>query len=209
MFMGPYDQGGPYNMRGITGTRRFLDRVWTLVGEFQESKASPGTAPNLPELNSATHKMIKSVSLDLHKLGFNTAIASLMEYVNTLYKLKVNPGWADHTGWQAAFDSLVKVLAPFAPHFAEELWGELGHDQSVHLEKWPVWDEKYLNETNLKVAVQVNGKLRGEIELSPGADEAAALDAVKANPKIAASIEGKDIAKTIYVPGKILNLVIK
>ncbi len=212
MFKGPYDQGGPYSLGGIAGTRRFLDRLWTLVFEFLAAKA--GTKGHNAELevqiSRAVHKAIKRVSQDLEVLGFNTAIAAMMEAVNELYKLKSPAGFAvARAAWQTALDGLVQLLAPFAPHIAEELWAELGHGESVHISPWPVWDEALIKEELITLAVQVNGKVRAEITVAADIDEAGAIAAAKAEPKIADLLKGAKVLKAIYVPGRLVSLVVK
>jgi leucyl-tRNA synthetase len=128
--------------------------------------------------------------------------------VNDLYKLK-EKGFDDQESWQIALESLVALVAPFTPHTAEELWHELGHSSSVHIDTWPKFDEKYLVSETMTIAVQVNGKLRGQIELLANTDEPAVKAAAEADEKVKIHLEGKQITKTFYVPGKILNIVAK
>src|SRR5690606_1317069 len=119
----------------------------------------------------ATHKTIKKVTEDLKDMGFNTAIAALMAFTNELYKLKADAGFTDHKSWENALTSLAKLLAPFAPHIAEELWQDLGNEGSVHLASWPEYDEKYLVSETMKVVVQVNGKVRATLEVPSDSSE--------------------------------------
>ena len=208
MFMGPYDQGGPYSLGGIAGTRRFLDRVWTLAGEFLDAK--PGAIGHVDEtaLASITHQTIKKVTKDLEKLNFNTAIAAMMSLTNELYKFKASQPLIQTPALSSALETLILLLAPFAPHFAEELWREFGHEGSVHVSKWPIWDEELVVEDQITLAVQINGKVRAEIVVSSDIDEAGAVEAAKADPKIADLISGKKIKKEIYVSGRLVSLVI-
>jgi leucyl-tRNA synthetase len=206
IFLAPYDQTTPWSPESVAGTFRFLQRVWTLVHEFYDQKAKAGGAESV-ELNRATHQVIKKVSEDLDNMGFNTAIAALMEYVNSLYKLKVEDNFASKN-WQMALTTLIQLLAPFAPHISEELWALSGQDGSVHESKWPTWDDKYLISESLTIVVQVNGKLRAELILDFDCSEEDVTKAAMANDKIKALIEGKKIARSIYVPGKLLNLVV-
>jgi leucyl-tRNA synthetase len=206
MFMGPYEQGGPYDMGGIAGTRRFLDRFWTLLGEFLEADDA-GDAQTL-EITAVTHKTIKKVSQDLERLSFNTAIASMMELVNQLYKLKAEAAVSRSASWRFALETLTQLLAPFAPHISEEIWESLGHDSSVHIASWPQWDEKLVAEEVITLAVQINGKVRSEIVVAADVSEAEAIEAAKADDKIAPYLEGKQLKKAIYVPGRLVSLVV-
>jgi leucyl-tRNA synthetase len=208
MFMGPYEDGGPYNLGGIAGTRRFLDRMWTLIGEFLE--APEGSQPDVEEtaILAATHRAIKKVSRDLEHMGFNTAIAAMMALVNDLYKEKIDKGLGKTPAWQFAFDSLVQMVAPFAPHIAEELWQDLGHSQSVHISQWPLWDERFTTDETLTIAVQVNGKVRGQIVVDKDESEADVIAKAKADANVIKFLDGKKVSKVIYVPGRLVSLVV-
>ena len=207
MFMGPYEQGGPYNLGGIAGTRRFLDRLWTLAEEFLESPKSPNNSNDL-EITAAVHKTIKNVTQDLEKLEFNTAIAAMMSLVNELYKFKAKQPITQSEGWRFAMETLTQLLAPLAPHITEELWQNLGHEESVHISSWPGWDDKLVAEEIITLAIQVNGKVRAEIVVAADVTADDAIAAAKADEKIAAQISGKDIKKEIYVPGRLVSLVV-
>jgi leucyl-tRNA synthetase len=206
LFIGPWDQMANWSVEGMGGCYRFLNRIWTLVQEFTESKTTPNAAAE-KDLQFVTHKTIKKVSEDLEDMGFNTAIAALMEAVNQLYKIKSEDNFAARDAWKVALDTLVQLVAPFAPHIAEELWQQLGNEASVHISGWPTWNDEFLVESSLTIAIQVNGKLRGEITVPADADEAAVVAAAKENDKVAAHLDGKEIRKTIYVPGKLVNFV--
>ena len=209
MFMGPYEQGGPYNLGGIVGTRRFLERVWSLVGEFTESKPDTAEAKENIELTSIVHRTIKSVSQDLEVLAFNTAIASLMSLVNVLYKTKAQSGISKVEPWKEALEALVLMLAPFAPHIAEELWKDLGHETTVHSGRWPMWDERLIKKETVTLAVQINGRVRAEIEVPADISEAEALEKAKSADKVVSYLQGKEIKKAIYVPGRLISLVVQ
>lgn len=209
-FLAPYDQTTPWSPESIAGTFRFVQRVWTLVHEFNvtekfEQSASESSIEK--DLMRATHYVIKRVSSDLHQMGFNTAIAALMEYVNDLYKLKAQDQYA-HPAWRFSIESLVQLIAPYAPHIAEELWQALGKDSSVHISAWPVYSDEYLVDDVMQIVVQVNGKLRSQIELPTDAPEIEVLEAAQADEKIVAVIGGQPIKKSIYIPNKLVNLVI-
>jgi leucyl-tRNA synthetase len=216
LFIGPYDQGVDWNPRGIKGTYRFLDRVWTLIMEFLELAKNinqpKDTARNSElevQISRLIHKAIKRVSQDLEKLGFNTAIAALMECVNELYKLKSTSNYKlAPQAWRDAFIILTQLLAPFAPHIAEELWQELDQSGSVHLSKWPAWDESLIGEEVITLAVQINGKVRSEIIVSADVGEKEAVEAAQKDEKIKKLITGKTVKKTIYIPGRLINLVV-
>jgi leucyl-tRNA synthetase len=216
LFIGPYDQGVDWNPRGIKGTYRFLDRVWTLIMEFLELAKNinqpKDTARNSElevQISRLIHKAIKRVSQDLEKLGFNTAIAALMECVNELYKLKSTSNYKlAPQAWRDAFIILTQLLAPFAPHIAEELWQELDQSGSVHLSKWPAWDESLIGEEVITLAVQINGKVRSEIIVSADVGEKEAVEAAQKDEKINKLITGKTVKKTIYIPGRLINLVV-
>lgn len=204
LFIGPWNQVANWSVEGMGGAYRFLQRTWTLVQEFNDSDGGSGESLDLQQ---SVHKAIKKVSQDLHDLSFNTAIAALMECVNELYRVKAEDSYAS-TEWQWALESLVQLLAPFAPHISEELWQQLGHDESVHLSQWPAYDEKYLIQDTITVVIQVNGKLRGEIQIAKNADERAIVASAKSHEKVVNYLTDQKIRKTIYVPGKLVNFVI-
>lgn len=208
LFIGPWNQAANWSVEGMGGAHRFLNRVWTLVQDCITAKeASQKGSGDTAALLTAANRTTKRVSLDLADLSFNTAVAVLMEYVNDLYKLKTTSEGTDE--WRMAIETLLQLLAPFAPHICEELWHDLGHKESIHTSQWPGWDEKYLASDTVTIAVQVNGKLRGEIELSTDAPEADVIVAAKENDKVKAHTDGKEVVRAIYVPGKIVNLVVK
>jgi leucyl-tRNA synthetase len=198
LFIGPWDQSANWSVEGMGGTFRFLQRVWTLVQENLESK----TAPDEAQLR-IIHRAIKRVSDDLHQMGFNTAIAALMETVNELYKYKTQKEVS-----KEMLLTLLQLLAPFAPHMTEELWQQLGEKNSVHKSTWPVHDEKHLIEESMVIVVQVNGKLRASIEVATDSSEEQVIAAAKSNEKVAGHLAGHDIKKTVYVAGKLLNFVV-
>lgn len=211
LFIGPWNQSAAWSVEGMGGSFRFLQRVWNIVYELQTmmpAKVEP-REPN-EELRRLSHKTVKKVSDDLEDLSFNTAIAAMMEMVNALYKLKGEVSMVKfYETWLETVTILIQLLAPFAPHIAEELWQQLGHETSVHVSEWPKYDEKYLVSNAMSIAVQVNGKLRSEISVPTDSDEASITAAAKADSKVATYLEGKEIVKTIYVPGKLVNFVVK
>lgn len=205
-FLAPYDQTTPWSPEGVAGTYRFLNRVWTLAFEYLDSdtKDKDDKSNTLAKL---THPIIKKVSEDLHDMAFNTAISALMELTNALYKHKAAHGY-ENPAWRDALLTLIKLTAPFAPHMTEELWHQLGQKGSVHVSDWPMWDDKFLKSDTITIAVQVNGKVRAEIDLPSDITEEKALQIARENKKVAGYLADHPVKKAIYIPGKIINFVI-
>ena len=212
MFIGPYELDAIWNTGGIGGVYRFLNRCWSLVQEYLEAKP----ADKLVELDKTTqlellrteHVTIKKVTEDIYGAQFNTAVSTLMEHLNSLTKLKT--AGFDRRLWQAVLSSLCQLLAPFAPHIASELYSQL-NGEKCRLEQvaWPVYDEQYLVTDTVKVAVQVNGKLRGELEVAKQIAAEQVEEMALRLDNVRRFTKDKKIIKRIYVPGKILNLVVK
>ncbi len=200
MFLGPLEATKPWDPRGVTGVHRFLSRIWRLVAGDEDAPAGVGEGELDDDLKRALHQTIQKVTEDTEELRFNTAIAAMMEYVNTLYKLDEVP--------RLAISPLVQMLAPYAPHTAEELWARLGHEPSVIEEPWPQYDEDWLVEDSYELAVQVMGKLRGTVEIPQDADEDTAVAAARQNEDVERYLEEKEIRRVIFVPGRILNFVV-
>jgi len=205
LFIGPWNQTANWSVEGMGGCFRFLQRVWTLVQEYKEHGG--GAGGESVELKRAIHKSVKKVSDNMLNLGFNTSIAALMECTNELYRLKAQDNYAAQD-WRFALETFLQLLAPFAPHMSEELWQQLDHEDSIHVSQWPSYDEKYLAEDSVTVVIQVNGKLRGEIQTAPDATQDTVVGAAKAHDKVAGYLKDQTIRKTIYVPGKLVNFVI-
>ena len=203
LFMGPIELDASWDSRGIAGVYRFLNRVWTLVQQYDA--ADKTVTKNDDALRVAEHKTIRKVTDDFRRLSFNTAIAALMEYVNELYKFKID-GYS-HEVWRDALRSLVQMLAPFAPHMADELWQQLGGDGLVQNATWPVWDDALLVENTITIAVQVNGKLRGEISVAADTDPEAIKTEALAHENVARFVTGEP-KKVIYVPGRLVSVVV-
>ena len=203
--MGPLEAVKPWSQDGVSGVYGFLGRVWRMVVDWQadDDRLNPEIADAEPtaEQNKVLHKTILAVTSDIENMSFNTAIARMMEFVNFFGREPVRP--------KKAIEDFVLLLSPFAPHIAEELWQRLGHSESLAYVPWPTGDESHLAEATVTVPVQVNGKLRAKIELPVDADRDAAEAAAKADPKIAAALEGKTIVKSIVVPGKMINFVVR
>jgi len=198
MFLGPFQEGGDFRDSGISGPRRFLDKIWDLVTLSQHPDCRDAEIRR--EVLIKWHQTKKKVGEELEQLRYNTAIASLMELMNVLRDQNcAEPGLVSE---------VVQMVAPFAPHFAEECWERLGHTTSVFDSHWPVFDPALTVEDEMVVAVQVNGKTRGTVTLARDAGEDAARAAAYADVVIAKHLEGKDVRKVIWVPGRLLNLVV-
>jgi leucyl-tRNA synthetase len=194
MFLGPFEEGGDFRDQGISGVKRFLDRLWGSVEERSETGA-PDAA-----VMRKLHQTIKKVGNDIPKLSYNTAIAAMMEYMNTLRA-------SERTVHRAEVEPLVPMVAPFAPHIAEELWERLGHTTSVFEGTWPAYDEAMAAEDEIDLAVQVNGKLRGTIRVAKAVTEADALALALKEPGVAKFVTGTP-KKVVFVAGRLLNLVV-
>ena len=205
MFMGPLEAVKPWSTRDVSGIAGFLDRVWRLVidDRAEEIRLSAAVVEIEPtaEQNRMLHKTIQAVTRDIEQMSFNTAIARMMEFTNYFFKVPQRP--------KIVLEQFVQLLSPYAPHLAEELWQQLGHAQSLAYEPWPEYDEAFLKEETIEIPVQINGKLRGRIVVPTGADQAALEAAARADEKIAELLAGKTIVKTIVVPGKMVNFVVK
>lgn len=196
LFLGPYEQGGDYQGRGIQGPHGFLNRLWQSVQEAEDGDADP-------EVERAMHRTIRQVSQQVPELGYNTAIAAMMEYLNV-----VRGG--GRTAKKAELEPLVVMIAPFTPHIAEELYEALGHTSGLFdSARWPTFDESKTVESRVEVAVQVNGKVRGRVEVDADIDETGALAVARENANVARHLTDVEVVKVIWVPGKLLNLVVR
>jgi leucyl-tRNA synthetase len=211
MFASPLDVWTRWDSQGVPGTYRFINRVWNIVQEFldnsENSKIQKADGQNELVLK-VVHPTIKKVSLDIEDLKYNTAIAALMKCTNDLYEIKGRDGFAGQKDWLFALESLIMLMAPFAPHAAEELWHELGHKDTIHIDHWPEWDEKYLVSDTMTIVVQVNGKVRAEIEVASDASEEDVKTEALKNENIQKYLEGREPKKLIYVPGRLVSVVV-
>ncbi len=201
MFIGPWDQGGPWDARGIEGVSRFLRRALSLTGDGDPSGAEADPA----ELPRRTNRTVKKVTEDLEAFRFNTAIAALIEQTNYLLAIK---GQVGEEEWGDALRTFALVLAPFAPHHAEEMWAAMGEPYSVHDQAWPAWEETLIAAEEITLVVQVNGKLRDRIEVPADITEEAATELALSSERVRLHVEGREIRKSIYVPGRLVNLVV-
>ncbi len=191
-FMGPYEGNNyPWDMGGIAGIRRFLERVYGLPEHIVGAETA--------EVTRQLHKTIIKVSQDIAEFKFNTAISAMMIFVNLAEKAGLT---------KASYELFVRLLAPFAPHLTEEIWHELGHSSSIHREGYPVGDETLARDTEVVIGVQINGKLRGNITVAPDASEITALELARGDHHISKYVSGGTITKVIYIPGKILNIIV-
>jgi len=202
MFMGPLEAVKPWSMQGVEGVHRFLQKLWRVAvdketGELAEAvKDSEADEATLRLLNQT----IKKVGDDIESFGFNTAISAMMIFVNHLTKLKVVP--------KAAVEKLVLILAPFAPHVAEELWEKLGHAESLAYESWPEYDENLIEEKEIELAVQVNGKIKDKIVVAADADEEQIKQQALSSEKVIAAIGDKEPRKIIVIKSRLVNIVV-
>jgi leucyl-tRNA synthetase len=200
MFIGPWNEGGPWDGKGIEGVSRWLRRALSLKG----ADASGGEA-DPSELPRRTNRLIKKLTEDLEAFRFNTSIAALMEHTNYLLAVK---GRVEEDAWHEALRSFVTVLAPFAPHHAEEMWAGIGEEYSVHEQAWPPYEEALIRAEEITLIVQVNGKLRDRIEAPADISEEAAKVLALESARVRPHLEGKELRKSIYVPGRLVNLVV-
>jgi leucyl-tRNA synthetase len=192
MFMGPFENTIAWSTDSMVGARRFLERVFEILEIVQDE--------SVPELEAELHKTIAKVGNDVVAFKFNTAISQMMIFVNLAEKV-------GRVGKEQLVVFL-KILAPFAPHLTEELWNQLGEEKSVHLSSWPAFDEEKLIRDTVTMAVQINGKVRDEIEVSAEIEKEELEKKVLARPAVLKWTQGRTIQRTIYVPGKLINIVV-
>ncbi|MCH7522509.1 MAG: leucine--tRNA ligase [Chloroflexi bacterium] len=206
MFIGPWDEGGPFGIEGIAGIWRWLNRVWGLV--LNEPSFGQAPAEAVRDLRRLTHQTIRKATADMERFRFNTLLAALMELTNGLLRHR-DAGPVDRDAWIEGVQSLLLMLAPVAPHVSEELWARSGRPYSVHTQAWPTWDDDLAREDEITLVVQVNGKLRDRIQAPADIDEERAKELALASERVRQFTKGKQVAKIIYVPGKLVNLVVR
>ena len=208
MFLGPWDQGGDWSDAGINGMARWLNRVWDLANR---DTAALGQKPTEDEavrsLLRMTHKTIKKVEDDGERFKFNTALASMMELTNYLGKAW-DEGNVDTAAWQDAIEMLLLLLAPIAPHITEELWERTGHAYSIHNQALPEWDEELARDEEITLVVQVNGRVRDRIQVPADIGEEDAKKLAMESHRVQPHLEGKEVRQVIYVPGRLVNVVV-
>jgi leucyl-tRNA synthetase len=204
MFMGPLEQVKPWSTKGVEGVNRFLSRAWRMiVGDKDEAALLSDDAETTPEQLKVLHEAIKKVTYDIDNMQFNTAISALMIFVNEARQWDALP--------VDIAKPFVKLLSPFAPHIAEELWTYLGSDKTIAYEEWPKLNEEYLVEDIIAYPVQVNGKVRANIEVSAenAKDKDFVIGEAKKHENIQRYLDGSTIIKEIFVPERIVNFVVK
>jgi leucyl-tRNA synthetase len=201
MFMGPLEASKPWNDQAVEGARRFLNKVWMFFTESDNiCELDPNSAEG-KELKKLYHKTVKKVTNDFEALAFNTAISQMMIFMNAATKIgKCNREYAE---------GFVKMISCVCPHIGEEIWSQLGHDNTIAYEKWPEYDEEATKDDEIEIAVQVNGKVKGKLMVAADEDEASVKAKGEALDNVAAAMAGKTVVKEIYIKGRILNIVVK
>lgn len=205
MFIGPYDAGGPWSPQGISGVESFLNRVWTIAldGPAPGAPASGGAAD--AEIQRLLHKTTQRVTDDMDRFRFNTMLAALMEMVNALMRRRAD---ISQGLWREATERLALLLAPSAPHLAEEIWHRIGHSESIHTVDWPTFDPELTEDVQVTLVVQVNGKVRDRIEVPADIDQKTAEELALSSPQVQRQLEGAQVRQVIYVPGRLVNIVL-
>jgi len=198
LFVGPPALDSDWDTNGIDGVYRYLNRVWKLFYQYKDKKIAA-----TPELIRLRHIFIRDITQRLNNLSMNTVVSGFMEHTGTLSDLAKKASGID----AETMDSIAVLLAPFAPHLAEELWQMIGNKDTIFAASWPTYDESQIKSDTLEIAMQVNGRLRGQINVSATANKDEVLAMAKA--ELAKWIDGAEIVKEIYVPGRIVNIVIK
>ena len=206
MFIGPWGDGGPYRPEGIDGVTRWLNRVWNLVLDPPTFTAVDEQATR--DLQRQRHAIVEAVETRLERFEFNTMISKLMEYTNALTEAK-QAGNISRSAWQEAVETLVLLIAPSAPHITEELWARTGKPYSIHQQPWPSFDPEMAKQDEVTVVVQVNGKVRDKLTVPAEATEEQVRAHAMSSERVRSQLDGKQIARVIYVPGRLLNVVLK
>ena len=205
MFIGPWDQGGSWSDGGVQGMSRWLNRVWAIG--IRDPSALDGARQAVEELQRVTHKTIRRVTTDLERFQFNTNVSALMEFTNHLNRV-----WdarsVDAAAWRSAVKTLLALLAPTAPHLVEELWERAGYPYSVHQQPWPAWDDDLARDPEITLVIQVNGKLRDKLTVSADIAEEEAKELALKSERVLSQVAGKQVRRVIYVPGKLVNVVV-
>ncbi|EFH86910.1 leucine--tRNA ligase [Ktedonobacter racemifer] len=208
MFIGPFEAGGSFKAENLEGVWRFLNRFWSLVTESWTDNPSTEKTTESKAVERLRHKTIKRITEDLSNFRFNTALAALMECNNALIKQQHEPV-ARTAAFQRALETMMQLLAPLAPHIAEELWHQTGHEGSIHLSTWPAFDEAMTHDESFTLVVQVNGKVRERLEVLAGISEDDVRRLVLSNERVLSFIGDATVQKVIYIPGRLANIVIR
>ena len=208
MFIGPWDMGGSWSSTGIEGVFRFINRVWSVVLGPRETPERAASSEEIAELRRMIHKTIRRVTDDLRAFKFNTALAALMQHNNYLIKTKLTDAHATEA-WDEAVRAMILMMAPLMPHVAEELWERIGGPFSVHTQAWPRYDEQLAADKVITLVVQVNGRVRGRLSVPADIGDDEAKEAALANANVKRHIKGREILKLVYVPGRLVNVVVR
>jgi leucyl-tRNA synthetase len=213
MFLGPWEQGGDWSDKGINGTRRWADRIWTIAREsgarLDNAVVDDPTNAAAMSLRRVTHKTIRRVTEDIERFRFNTMVAALMEFTNALAEVADQPEVKGSGAWQEAIKTLILLLAPTMPHLAEELWSDIGGEYSVHVQAWPNWDAKLVVDQEVTVVVQVDGKVRDKLVVAADATEDEVSSRARASERVQRYLTGRQVSQVIFVPGRLLSIVTK
>ena len=201
MFIGPLEATNLGRPAVSKGVKRFLDRAWRLFVDEDSGSWMLEDVPATDDQHRALHKTIKKVTEDIEAMRFNTGISAMMEFVNVMTKSQTRPA--------AVLTPFIQLLAPFAPHLGEELWARAGVKGELSYAKWPIVEDKWLVEDSKTYAVQVNGKVRGQVQLPMDVDQTTAIEAAKADPNVSRHLDGKTIVREIFVKNRMINLVAK
>jgi leucyl-tRNA synthetase len=205
MFFARWELGGPWNSSGIEGSARWIRRVWNLYHDDEE--VGNPTSDDFRELRFKVHQTLRSVTHDFEHFEFNTIISSLMELLNDMYKAR-EAGAAGSWEWEEAKDIYLRMLAPVAPHIAEELWLHIGKPYSIHTQTWPEVDEKAVLVKQITLVVQVNGRVRDRIAVPAEIGEVEAKSVALESEAVQKYVKDKPIKKIIYVKGRLVNIVV-
>ncbi len=208
LFIGPWNQASNWSVDGLGGSYRFLQRVWKITSQYIEAVDGDLSSSSAQRLKKIEHKTIKKVTRDLENLSFNTAVATLMEFVNDLYKIKEESPIVKKTAWDDVIVSLLKLLAPIAPYITEELWHLMGKEDSIHLQAWSVFDESLTQDDDFELVIQINGKVRQQLRALNSLSQKELIDLALNDDKVKKYINQNPVKKTIVVPGKLINFVV-
>jgi leucyl-tRNA synthetase len=207
-FIGPFDQGGSFIPENLEGVWRFMNRFWSLVNDGWVENPSNEETSESKAIERLRNKTIKRVTEELSNFRFNTALAALMECNNAMIKQQHTPV-ARGMAFRNTLETMMQLLAPMAPYITEELWHLTGHTGSIHMTEWPTFDEALTHEQTFTLVVQVNGKVRERIEVAAGTSEREIRMLALDNPRVASFIGDATIQKVVYVPGRLINIVVR
>jgi leucyl-tRNA synthetase len=205
MFIGPWSDGGPYRPEGIEGLYRWLNRVWSLALQPPSFGAPEPEAER--ELERQRHQTIRAVTADIEAFRFNTMLARLMEFTSYMGRVR-DAGNVGREAWDQAVESLLLMIAPPAPHIAEELWQRTGHEYSIHQQSWPQWDESLAAAETYTLVVQVNGKVRDKFDVPVDIAEDEAKEMALSSPRVRPHVEGHEVQRVLFVPKRLVNVVV-